>query len=193
MDDSSSYCCGMRAGAHTVVKKYEKQCLEDTADECNDLGVAAAQGKTPWSSVLICISFENMLIEVMVLFFALQTEIAFEFCPFDIAASFAPDDQPDYKETCREVATGICKGNVGDQVNDNGCSISTSGLKELQAKCERQVNDMTGGSSAVDDGDADDDKWHGSGDDEFAGIIRTDNPTSTPTFVSECALSIVEQ
>ena len=30
-------------------------------------------------------------------------EIAFEYCPFDVASSFT---EPDYKEKCREVATG---------------------------------------------------------------------------------------
>lgn len=31
-------------GADQVVQKYEKLCLENTSDECDDLGVAAAQG-----------------------------------------------------------------------------------------------------------------------------------------------------
>ncbi|KAL3784381.1 hypothetical protein ACHAWO_001627 [Cyclotella atomus] len=155
--NDSSFCQGARAGSYKVVKFYEKQCLEDTADECNDLGIAAAQ------------------------------ELAFEYCPFDASSSFAPESQPDYKEACREVATGICKGAVGDQVMDNGCTISTSELKDLQDKCERQVDEMTGGSSSIIDDDhtddhTDDGKWHGSGDDEFAGIVRTELPTSTPTY-----------
>ena len=112
-----------------------------------------------------------------------HSEIAFEFCPFDIAASFAPDDQPDYKEACREVATSICEGSVGDQVNDNGCSISSNNLKILEAKCERQVNKMTGGGSPIiqDDHFKDDDKWHGSGDDAYEYIINTSAPTDYPT------------
>ena len=44
--DEASYNRGVQAGADQVIEKYEKQCLEDTADECEDLGVAAAQGKT---------------------------------------------------------------------------------------------------------------------------------------------------
>ena len=40
-----SYNRGVKAGANQVVEKYEKQCLEETPDECNDLGEAAAQGK----------------------------------------------------------------------------------------------------------------------------------------------------
>jgi len=55
--------------------------------------------------------------------------------------------EPDYKEKCREVATGVCEGAVGDQVSQNGCSITTSDLLELQNKCEGQVDSMTGVTS----------------------------------------------
>jgi hypothetical protein len=72
------------------------------------------------------------------------SEIAFEYCPFDASSSFA---RPDYKETCREVATGICEGAVGGKVKDNGCSISDNNLARLQKKCENQVNSMTGGDT----------------------------------------------
>ena len=41
---TEAYNRGVRAGAQQVIDKYEKQCLEDSPDECNDLGVAAAQG-----------------------------------------------------------------------------------------------------------------------------------------------------
>jgi hypothetical protein len=115
---------------------------------------------------------------------AAAQELAFEYCPFDDAASFAPGDQPDYKEACREVATGICEGAVGNQVNDNGCGISPNDLKDLQAKCERQVNRMTGGDSSIvhDDHFKDDDKWHGSGgDDGYEYIVNTETPTAHPT------------
>eukprot|EP00956_Cyclotella_meneghiniana_P011474 scaffold16121_cov68-Cyclotella_meneghiniana.AAC.2 len=110
--DEASYNRGVQAGADQVIEKYEKQCLEDTPDECEDLGVAAAQ------------------------------EIAFEYCPFNAATSFAP--RPDYKEQCRQVATGVCKGSIKEQVNSNGCGISNAKLEDLQAKCRRQVNRMTG-------------------------------------------------
>ena len=117
-------------------------------------------------------------------------EIAFEYCPFDASASFAPESSPDYKEKCREVAYGVCEGAVGDQVNDNGCSISTSDLEDLQDKCVRQVNKMTGGPSDDhfdddhfnDDHHAkDDDKWHGSGDDGYEYVVITEMPTEKPT------------
>ena len=147
---TEAYNRGVRAGADQVVKKYEKQCLEDTVDECNGLGEAAAQ------------------------------EIAFEYCPFSASASFAPESQPDYKQECREVAYGFCEGAVGNQVNDNGCSISTGDLKNLQEKCERQVNRMTGGSDLIDDQIKDDDKWGGSGDDEYEYVVNTEMPTEAP-------------
>ena len=149
----TSFCRGYRAGANNVVRFYEKQCLEETADECVDLGEAAAQ------------------------------EIAFEYCPFDAAASFAPESSPDYKEKCREVATGICKGALKDQVNDNGCSISNNDLKDLQDKCEHQVDMMTGGGDDEIAGITDDDDWHGSGDDGYEYVVRTSTPTESPTYV----------
>lgn len=111
-------------------------------------------------------------------------EIAFEYCPFNAAVSFAPGDQPDYKQACREVAYGICQGVVGNQVNANGCSISANDLKTLQGKCKREVNKMTGGggSSAVDDDhNNDDDKWQGSGDDGYEYTVNTLAPTDNPT------------
>ena len=76
----------------------------------------------------------------------------------------------------------MCEGAVGDKVNDNGCSISTSDLEDLQDKCVRQVNKMTGGPSDDhfdddhfnDDHHAkDDDKWHGSGDDGYEYVVIT--------------------
>lgn len=36
---------GVQSGANQIVEKYERECLEDSPDECNDLGVAAAQGE----------------------------------------------------------------------------------------------------------------------------------------------------
>lgn len=148
---NSSFCRGVRAGATSVVRYYEKQCLQETPDECVDLGEAAAQ------------------------------EIAFDFCPFDASASFAPPSPPDYKETCREVATGICKGALKDQVSDNGCSISNNDLKDLQDKCEHQVDMMTGGGDDEIVEIIDDDDWHGSGDDGYEYVVRTDTPTVVPT------------
>ena len=73
------------------------------------------------------------------------TEIAFGFCPFDASSGFAPM-RPDYKESCREVAYGICRGVVGDKVEDNGClNTPDNKIVQLQNKCVDQVNLMTGG------------------------------------------------
>ena len=43
---------GVEEGAQQVVDKYEKQCLDDTPDECNDLGQAAAQSRS------FCLNFQ---------------------------------------------------------------------------------------------------------------------------------------
>ena len=79
------------------------------------------------------------------IFFCPCKDIAYDYCPIDVTG-FAPDNiRPDYKAECREVATGVCEGSVKKQVNKNGCGISSEDLLELQGKCERQVNRMTGG------------------------------------------------
>lgn len=137
--DEASYNRGVQAGADQVIEKYEKQCLEDTADECEDLGVAAAQGKTLWwiqrypqiRYKYICIAVYSS-IAFSYLHYLQYTEIAFEYCPFNAATSFAP--RPDYKEQCRQVATGVCKGSIKEQVNNNGCGISNAKLEDLQAR-----------------------------------------------------------
>jgi hypothetical protein len=105
---------GMAQGAAQVVEKYEKQCLDDSPDECNDLGQAAAQ------------------------------QIAYEFCPFS-AADSTSYSSPNYKESCRSVAYGICEGAIYGYVQQNGCDMTTSELSQEQAKCEEQVDSMTGG------------------------------------------------
>jgi len=111
---------GMEKGAEQVVAKYEKQCLDDTPAECNDLGQAAAQ------------------------------IIAYDYCPFS-----AIEDEPvgygapNYKQSCRSVAYGVCEGAIYGYVRDNGCGISTSKLNQLQAKCGNQVDSMTGGEDAT--------------------------------------------
>ena len=38
----------------------------------------------------------------------------------------------------------VCEGEVGDQVSQNGCSITTSDLLKLQNKCEGKVDSLTG-------------------------------------------------
>eukprot|EP00956_Cyclotella_meneghiniana_P000016 scaffold40_cov68-Cyclotella_meneghiniana.AAC.3 len=106
---------GMEKGADQVVAKYEKMCLDDTPDECYDLGQTAAQ------------------------------IIAFDYCPFSAADEASATSAPDYKESCKEVATSICEGAVYNYVKQNGCSPSTSELAKLQDKCDDQVESMVGG------------------------------------------------
>jgi len=51
--NNSNFCRGARAGGQRIVNNYEKQCLEDTPDECIDLGNAAAEGKATNVSYLL--------------------------------------------------------------------------------------------------------------------------------------------
>lgn len=74
--------------------------------------------------------------------------IAYEFCPFVAAESLG---RPNYKEQCRVVAIGICEGSVGQQVQKNGCTLTTSELLVLQDKCTDAVNDLSGGPFLDDD------------------------------------------
>ena len=76
--------------------------------------------------------------------------IAFDFCPF-YAADASSYSTPNYKQSCRSVAYGICEGAIYDYVDENGCDIKTSELNKLQAKCEDQVDSMTGGKDDDDD------------------------------------------
>jgi hypothetical protein len=89
-------------------------------------------------------------------------EIAFKFCPFG-PSSFAGID---YKEQCREVATSVCVGAVGKQVQDNGCDITTSELLVLQKQCRGVVDVITDATP-----------------DPTASPINlpTENPTEKPT------------
>ena len=74
--------------------------------------------------------------------------IAFDYCPFS-AADSTGYSSPNYKESCKDVATNICEGAVYGYVKQNGCSPSTSELAELQDKCDDQVESMVGGDEVV--------------------------------------------
>jgi hypothetical protein len=75
--------------------------------------------------------------------------IAFDYCPFSASdeAEGTAYGQPNYKASCRSVAYGVCEGAIYGYVRDNGCSISTSKLNQLQDECEDQVDSMTGGDA----------------------------------------------
>lgn len=75
---------------------------------------------------------------------AAAQQIAFEFCPFS-AADSTGYSSPNYKESCRSVAYGICEGAIYGYVQQNGCPMTTTELSQEQAKCEEQVDSMTGG------------------------------------------------
>lgn len=96
-----AYNRGVRAGADEVVEQYEKQCLDDTTEECTDVGETAAQGTYQAFDILCSRSLHKYYYSPLLSYST--TEIAFEFCPFAAGASFA---RPNYKEQCRVVAVG---------------------------------------------------------------------------------------
>ncbi|KAL7509252.1 hypothetical protein ACHAXN_006239 [Cyclotella atomus] len=114
-DKQDAYKRGVRDGASLVVTEHERECLDETPDECFDLGSAAAM------------------------------QIAFDYCPFSAQADSYGygSDEPDYKQSCREVAYGVCEGAILKMVESNGCDPPTSDVAVLQEECEGQVDSMT--------------------------------------------------
>lgn len=109
-----------RDGVDDQVKKYEKECLE-SPEECEDLGKTAAE-------LVVKDNYECSKPQV------------------EPSAS----RQTDYKKDCRKVAYGVCEGHISTAVkticrNPNERVRTTSELRSLQTKCEKQVNRMTGG------------------------------------------------
>jgi hypothetical protein len=78
-------------------------------------------------------------------------KIAFDYCPFSASdeAAATAYGQPNYKQSCREVAYGVCEGAILDMVESNGCDPSTSDVAVLQEECEGQVESMTPGVNDV--------------------------------------------
>mmetsp|Transcript_14805 Transcript_14805/g.32163 ORF Transcript_14805/g.32163 Transcript_14805/m.32163 type:complete len:137 (-) Transcript_14805:90-500(-) len=103
-----------RDGAEQQVQKIEKECLNDDSSQCEDLGETAAE----------IIVFANVC----------RPE-------FDEASS---QRNPDYKKTCRQVAYGICKGQISTKINKY-CSdkrLSSTKMLRLQDKCKKQIDGM---------------------------------------------------
>lgn len=71
-------------------------------------------------------------------------QIAFDYCPFSAQADSYGygSDEPDYKQSCREVAYGVCEGAILKMVESNGCDPPTSDVAVLQEECEGQVDSM---------------------------------------------------
>jgi len=112
-----------RRGVDDEVRSIEKSCLDDSPEQCEDLGDAAAE----------LIVMDNVC-SIM----------------YDQASSHG---RPNYKKTCREVAYGICEGQISRTIR-NWCPDempSTSKLRTLQGKCTSQVNRMTGGGGEAED------------------------------------------
>eukprot|EP00956_Cyclotella_meneghiniana_P032614 scaffold90348_cov51-Cyclotella_meneghiniana.AAC.1 len=113
------YNQGVADGANEVVRNKERSCLNNSPDECNDLGFAASQA------------------------------IAYDFCPYSAQeGAGAYSSPPNYKESCRSVAYGVCQGALKGDVESNGCSISSGELSKLMEECYYQVDSMTGGAVA---------------------------------------------
>ena len=141
-DKQSDYKRGVRDGAELVVNEHERECLDESPDECFGLGEAAAMQVSFYDMSIIPIGVYYCFLVTIKFFFT--AKIAFDYCPFSAAdATGYSSDEPEYKQTCREVAYGICAGTVGDMVESNGCDISTSDLVVLQEECEGEVDSMT--------------------------------------------------
>ena len=143
---------GVEAGADQVVDKYEKQCLDDSPDECNDLGQAAAQRKSFYFDMWDCYFVIDYSFDPhhVLSYIFISSEIAYAYCPFSATEDEASIyGAPNYKASCRSVAYGVCEGAIYGYVRQNGCSISTSKLDDLQDECEDLIDAMTGGETVL--------------------------------------------
>eukprot|EP01083_Nonionella_stella_P040998 111167_1 len=106
-----------REGADNQVQKVEKQCLNNDPSQCTDLGETAAE----------IIVFDNV-------------------CQPQFDSQAVPPRPPDYKETCREVAYGICQGQISAKINEYcaDSNVRSNRLLRLMDKCEDQVDKMVG-------------------------------------------------
>mmetsp|Transcript_10310 Transcript_10310/g.22327 ORF Transcript_10310/g.22327 Transcript_10310/m.22327 type:complete len:216 (+) Transcript_10310:128-775(+) len=112
--------CG-RTGVDERVAEIEKQCLHDDSSQCTDLGNDAA--------------------EIIVLN---------GFCTPG-GTYGAAHEQPNYKAECKDAATTICMGNIPN-VAHRWCpdkNLSMGKMKELQGKCEDQVDKMVPGAEST--------------------------------------------
>lgn len=79
---------------------------------------------------------------------AAAQEIAYAYCPINVAYD---SSNPNYSSSCRNVAYGACRGAIYEDVIDNGCSISTGKLNQLQNRCENKVDSMIDGEVLKED------------------------------------------
>ncbi|KAK1743529.1 hypothetical protein QTG54_006150 [Skeletonema marinoi] len=114
---SNAFNRGARAGMEEVVVEKEKECFRDSADECVDLGNAAAR------------------------------EIAYAFCPrgFGTTASGErPQWRRNCRDAAVDQCRGQVSGEVRDEC---GGGFSTNELRTLQNKCRNKVLTMIGDRS----------------------------------------------
>lgn len=117
-----SYNQCARKGVDAMVEQIKKECLNDSTDQCEDLGEAAAEG----------IVFENVCIPM-----------------FDSQA--AGNKKPNYKKTCKKVARGICKGDISRKIKKY-CpddKVNANKLERLMGKCKSEINSLVDGADEL--------------------------------------------
>ena len=55
-----------------------------------------------------------------------------------------------FRRECRRVGVGSCQGSILNAARDCGARLSLSQQSQLQGRCSRQVNTLTGGRNAMD-------------------------------------------
>jgi len=115
-DKQKDYKRGVQDGADLVVVEHERKCVDESPAECVELGEAAAQ------------------------------MLAFSYCPFSAADEASGYSTPNYMQSCRDVAYSVCKGEMREMLESNGCSdVPPGDLSSLQEECTEQVDSMTPG------------------------------------------------
>ena len=112
--------CGQKA-IKSELDRIGRQCRDSSkaADDCNDLGEAAA-------SIIVKDS---------------------DVCPARYGAQnhgSSSNNLKKFRRECRSVGIGSCQGSIRDKAKDCGASLSTSEQSRLQRKCKDEVNRLTG-------------------------------------------------
>ena len=124
-DRARNHCA--RKAIKSELDRIGRQCRNSgqPADDCNELGSTAA-------TIIVNDS---------------------GFCPTRGtrgANRFGNNNLRQFRRECRRVGVGSCQGSILNAARDCGARLSLSQQSQLQGRCSRQVNRLTGGRNAMD-------------------------------------------
>ena len=125
-DRARNHCA--RKAIKSELDRIGRQCRNSgqAADDCNELGSTAA-------TIIVNDS---------------------GFCPTNRGTRGANqrgnNNLRQFRRECRRVGVGSCQGSILNAARDCGARLSLSQQSQLQGRCSRQVNTLTGGRNAMD-------------------------------------------